>query len=84
MTAHSSEVSEKVSGRLGSLLRLRYFVLVVLLAAVAAFAGVNQVPVSYTHLDVYKRQTFAQACADAGIVFVGPPARAIGLSLIHI
>ena len=43
MTAHSSEVSEKVSGRLGSLLRLRYFVLVVLLAAVAAFAGVNQV-----------------------------------------
>ena len=79
MTAHSSEVSEKVSGRLGSLLRLRYFVLVVLLAAVAAFAGVNQVPVSYTHLDVYKRQTFAQACADAGIVFVGPPARAIGI-----
>ena len=43
MTAHSSEVSEKVSGRLGSLLRPRYFVLVVLLAAIAAFAGVNQV-----------------------------------------
>ncbi len=26
-----------------------------------------------------ERETFAQACADAGIVFVGPPARAIGI-----
>jgi acetyl-CoA carboxylase biotin carboxylase subunit len=26
-----------------------------------------------------ERQAFAQACADAGIVFVGPPARAIGI-----
>ncbi len=26
-----------------------------------------------------ERESFAQACADAGIVFVGPPARAIGI-----
>ena len=26
-----------------------------------------------------EREKFAQACADAGIVFVGPPARAIGI-----
>ena len=26
-----------------------------------------------------ERETFAQACADAGIVFIGPPARAIGI-----
>ena len=26
-----------------------------------------------------EREAFAQACADAGIVFVGPPARAIGI-----
>ena len=43
MSANSSEVSEKANGRLGSLIRPRVLVLVVLLAAVAAFAGVNQV-----------------------------------------
>jgi len=43
MTSQVSSVSDKASGRLGSLLRPRYLLLVLLLVAVAVFAGVNQV-----------------------------------------
>lgn len=43
MTSYSSEGSEKKSGRFGSAFRWRYLVLVLLLAAVAVFAGVNRV-----------------------------------------
>ncbi|MCW5862324.1 MAG: hypothetical protein KIT52_04415 [Anaerolineae bacterium] len=43
MTSQVSSVSDKASGRLGSLIRPRYLLLVLLLVAVAVFAGVNQV-----------------------------------------
>lgn len=42
MTSQLSSVNERASGRLGSLLRPRFLILVVLLVALAVFAGVNQ------------------------------------------
>ena len=44
MTSHSSEGSGQANGRrFGALIRPRYFILVLLLVAVAVFAGANQV-----------------------------------------
>ena len=41
------------------------------------------IPVSYTHLDVYKRQTESSS-KDSGVITPSYPSRALVLSLIHI